>query len=217
MGNFDAQGFCMAAVTWLIENNHPLRKFETAVFRSMMEFANPEAVRALWALHNSVSRFVMKVYSFIQPQVANVLSNAISKIHISFDGWTAKGGHQGFLGVVAHFVDEFGAVRDLPIALPQLAGSHSGEVIGDVVAKILQKFGVRGHQIGCFVLDNADSNNTAVAKLAKVYNLNATEFRVRCGCHILNLVGQQIIFGKDKESYNNAPEAATDEAEFMES
>ncbi|KNG44306.1 hat domain-containing protein [Stemphylium lycopersici] len=65
MGNFDAQGFRMAAVAWLIENNHPLREFETPAFRSMMEFANPEAARALWASHNSVSRFVMKVYSFI--------------------------------------------------------------------------------------------------------------------------------------------------------
>jgi hypothetical protein len=216
IGNFDAQGFRMAAVSWLIRNNHPLHEFGTPAFKEMMEFANPEAARALWASHNSVSRFVMKVYSYVQPQVVQALSEAVSKIHISFDGWTAKGGHRGFLGVVAHFADKFGAVKDLPIALPQLAGSHAGEVIGAVVAKILQRFGLHGYRLGCFVLDNAPSNNHAVAKLAETFNFDAAERRIRCGCHIINLVGQQVMFGKDKESYNNAPSAADDEAAFME-
>ena len=107
-------------------------------------------------------------------------------------------------------------MRDLPIALPQLAGSHAGEVIGEVVAQILQKFGVRGYQLGAFVLDNAHANNHAVAKL-EIYSFNAEECRIRYGCHILNLVGQQVIFSKDKESYNNAPLAVVDEAAFMES
>lgn len=70
-------------MSWLIENSHPLREFETPAFRAMIEFANPEAARALWASHNSVSRFVMKVYSYVQPQVAQALSEAVSKIHIS--------------------------------------------------------------------------------------------------------------------------------------
>ena len=85
MGNFDVQGFRMAAVSWLISNNHPLHELETPAFRQMMEFANPEAARALWASHNSVLRFVMKVYAFMQLQVAKALSNAVSKIYISFN------------------------------------------------------------------------------------------------------------------------------------
>ncbi|PZD22821.1 hypothetical protein A1F96_10805, partial [Pyrenophora tritici-repentis] len=69
-----------------------------------------------------------------------MLSSAISKIYISFDGWTTKGGKRGFFGVVAHFADADGTIRDLPIALPQLTGAHTGERIAEVVGNIIDVF-----------------------------------------------------------------------------
>ncbi|PWO20167.1 GpmB, Fructose-2,6-bisphosphatase [Pyrenophora tritici-repentis] len=146
LGNFDVQRFRYAAVTWLVDNNHPLREFETPAFRQMIEFANPEAADALW--------------------VVQMLSSAISKIYISFDGWTTKGGKRGFFGVVAHFADADGTIRDLPIALPQLTGAHTGERIAEVVGNIIDVFGITRSQLGYFVLDNAYANDTAVTKLA---------------------------------------------------
>ncbi|EFQ92942.1 hypothetical protein PTT_09847, partial [Pyrenophora teres f. teres 0-1] len=122
LGNFDVQRFRYAAVTWLVDNNHPLREFETPAFRQMIEFANLEAADALW--------------------VVQMLLSAISKIHISFDGWTTKGGKRGFFGVVAHFADADGTIRDLPIALPQLTGTHTGERIAEVVGNIIDIFGI---------------------------------------------------------------------------
>jgi hypothetical protein len=47
IGNFNVQRFRLAAVLWLVDNNHPLREFETPAFRAMIEFANPEAEAAL--------------------------------------------------------------------------------------------------------------------------------------------------------------------------
>jgi hypothetical protein len=47
-----------------------------------------------------------------------------------------------------------------------------------------------------FVLDNA--NDTAVAALARTFDFIPFHRRLRCGPHTLNLVGQMIIFGKDK-------------------
>jgi hypothetical protein len=47
IGNFNIQRFRLAAVLWLVNNNYPLRKFETPAFQSMIEFANPEAKAAL--------------------------------------------------------------------------------------------------------------------------------------------------------------------------
>ena len=63
IGNFDVQGFRQAAALWLVDNNRPLREFETPAFRKMIRFANPEAEAALWRSHNSVSAFVMRLYS----------------------------------------------------------------------------------------------------------------------------------------------------------
>jgi hypothetical protein len=107
---------------WLVDNNHPLREFENPAFRTMIQFANLEAEAALWVSRTSVATFVIRLYRFIQPVVVTALSQFISKIHISSEGWSTKGGKRGFYGIVAHFADESGVIRDLPIDLPQLRG-----------------------------------------------------------------------------------------------
>ncbi|EOA82365.1 uncharacterized protein SETTUDRAFT_80165, partial [Exserohilum turcica Et28A] len=50
--------------------------------------ANPQAEKALWTSHNSVSSYIMRLYDYLKPRVITALSQAQSKIHISFDGWT---------------------------------------------------------------------------------------------------------------------------------
>ena len=102
LGGFNIQEFRLAAVTWLVENNLPLSQFESPSFRTMIQLASVEAERALWASHNSVSRYVVRLYNYLKPQVVAELSQSLSKIHISFDGWTTKGGKRGYLGIVAH-------------------------------------------------------------------------------------------------------------------
>jgi hypothetical protein len=216
LGNFDIQGFRYAAVSWLIDNNHPLREFETPAFREMIAYANPEAAEALWVSHASVSSYVMRLYRYMEPQVAKAISRAASKVHISFDGWTIKGGKRGFFGIVAHFADANGILRDLPIALPQLSGAHTGARIADIVAQTLETFGIHSQNLGCFILDNASANNTAVAELASRYSFNALHCRLRCAPHTLNLVGQMIIFGHNKDAYNNSDKELLTEAQFLQ-
>jgi len=145
----------------------------------------------------------MRLYNHLQPQVVNELSRAISLIHISFDGWTTKGGKRGFFGVVAHYANASGEVVDLPIALPQLSGSHTGERIGELVVKTLHKFGITARKLGYFVLDNASANDKAVKYIASKYDFEAAHRRLRCAPHIINLVGQALLFGKDRDSYDN--------------
>ncbi|KAG9375693.1 hypothetical protein A1F94_013749 [Pyrenophora tritici-repentis] len=169
LGNFDVQRFRYAAVTWLVDNNHPLREFETPAFRQMIEFANPEAADALWLR------------------------------------WLDdKGGKRGFFGVVAHFADADGTIRDLPIALPQLTGAHTGERIAEVVGNIIDVFGITRSQLGYFVLDNAYANDTAQAITASAAALT------------LNLVGQMIIFGFDKDAYDNDQDEHKTEAAYLQ-
>jgi hypothetical protein len=72
MGSFDHQQFRVTAVMWLVENNHPICKFVSPLFRVMIELANPAAADLLWVSHNSVSAFVMKLFSVLQPCVATV-------------------------------------------------------------------------------------------------------------------------------------------------
>ena len=125
----------------------------------------------------------------MRPQVVNALLSVISKIHVSFDGWTIKGGKRGFFRVVAHFANAARIIRDLPIDLPKLAGAHTSEAIAKAISMTLSAYGVTSNRVGYFVLDNAANNDTAIAALAREYNFDPAYQRLRCGCHTLNLIG----------------------------
>jgi hypothetical protein len=203
IGNFDVQAFRLSAVCWLVDNNISLRQFEDPAFRAMIQFANLEAEKSLWMSHNSVNRFVMRLYRYMQPQVVKQLGEAISKIHISFDGWTTKGGKRGFFGVVAHYATAHGVIKDVAIDLPQLTGAHTGDRIADCIERTLQAFGVDAAKLGYFMLDNSYNNDSAIKKLASKYGFIASHRRLRCGAHTINLVGQAVIFGSNKDAFNN--------------
>ncbi|KAG9379573.1 Dimer-Tnp-hAT domain containing protein [Pyrenophora tritici-repentis] len=213
--NFNIQEFRLAAVTWLVENNLPLSQFESSSFRNMIQLASVEAERALWASYNSVSRYVIRLYNYLLLKVVASLSESMSKVHISFDGWTTKGGKRGYLGIVAHYVDSSGELRDLPIALPQLTGAHTGEAMAEVVMAIFKQFEITVGKLGYFVLDNAHNNNTTINTLALQMGFSATERRLRCGPHTLNLIGQMLLWGEEKESYDNEETERVNEAENM--
>lgn len=164
LSGFSTQAFRLAAVSWLVENNHPISEFESPAFRELIAMANPEAAGALWASHASVARYIVRLYDYLKPIVVKELSEAQSKIHVSFDGWTTKGGKRGYLGIVAHYVDSSGVLKDLPIALPQLTGAHTGERMAEVVCTTLQQFGVNPLTVGYFVLDNATNNDTSTLR-----------------------------------------------------
>jgi hypothetical protein len=209
LGSFGQQRFRMAAVMWLVEGNHPLRELGSLSFQEMIPLANPASAEALWVSHNSVFTFVMKLFSAIQPRVIEVIRTACSKIHISFDGWTTKGGKQGFLGIVAHFATVDDIVVDIPIDLPQLVGAHTGERLAEVITSTLTTYGITANNVRYFVLDNASNNNTAVAALARQFNFTAASQRLRCGPHTFNLAGQIIIFGSNQAAYDSAAGVAT--------
>jgi regulator of PEP synthase PpsR (kinase-PPPase family) len=63
-----------------------LSQFESTSFRTMIQLASVEAERALWASHNSVSQYVIRLYNYFKPKVVAELSQSISKVYISFNG-----------------------------------------------------------------------------------------------------------------------------------
>jgi type IV pilus biogenesis protein CpaD/CtpE len=145
----------------------------------------------------------MRLYEHLQPIVKAALSTALSKIHISFDRWTTKGGKRGFLGVVAHYVNSDSKVVDLPIALPQLTGAHSREKVAEIVSKLLQQFSIDQHMISYFILNNASNNDTAVLALARIMGFSATYRRLCCGPYTLNLAGQTLLWGNNGDAFDN--------------
>ena len=215
VNGFSNQRFRYAVIDWLVANNHPISELETPAFRRLIGVANPLAEAALWKSHTSVSQYVMRLFDWMRPRVVHELSQSLSKIHISFDGWTTKGGRRGFLGIVAHYVSPRGELRDLPIALPQLTGAHTGQQLAKVVLLILEQFGISEATLGWFVLDNASNNDAAIAAIARKFSFDPIHRRLRCGPHTINLIGQMLLWGRDADAYNNEGAALVDEAAFM--
>jgi hypothetical protein len=100
-------------------------------------------------------------------------------------------------------MDAHSNVQDFVLSLPELHGKHSGVNIAGVVATTLTNFGVDKDSVGYFVLENAYNNDIAVASLADRYGFETPGRRLRCCCHILKLSAQVIIWGKDREEYEN--------------
>jgi hypothetical protein len=66
---------------------------------------------------------------------------------------------------------------------------------------ILTEFGIEDTQIGYFVADNASENDTCLEDLAFEYGFNKEWHRLRCMGHIINLVAQMLLFGKDPDGF----------------
>ncbi|KNG44310.1 6-methylsalicylic acid synthase [Stemphylium lycopersici] len=103
-----------------------------------------------------------------------------------------------------------------PEAERALWQSPRSEAITAVVVQTLREFGITPNQLGYFALDNASNNDTAVAAIVRDYGgFDPIHCRLRCGLHTINLIGQALLFGDDKDSYNNAAEELRTEELYM--
>lgn len=63
----DIYGFRTAVLRFLTEGNFPLSEVESPSFRRMLHAANREAERALRKICESISRFVLKLFTYMKP------------------------------------------------------------------------------------------------------------------------------------------------------
>jgi len=204
--SFNPRVFLEAVVDWITESNHPLREVENPAFCKMIRIANVDAENALWKSHNTVRSKVLDDYNAYIPSVKEKVANSVSLLHISFDGWTTKNKKKAITGIYVHHLDNCGKVVDYILGLLEQLGRHSADNYATVVEDTLTQFGISKEKIGYFVTDNVNTNDACMRDLADSLGFNAEYRRVRCSGHVINLVSQNILFGRDKEAYENAPE-----------
>ncbi|CAE7205171.1 hypothetical protein PTTW11_09252 [Pyrenophora teres f. teres] len=214
--SFSSSRFQDALKDWVIADNQSLRVIETPQFRNMIAAASPLAEALLWRSHQTLRDHIIAEYNAYVPAVTAYLREARSLIHVSFDNWTSTGGQYAFTGLCVHYLNGEGKLVNHLLGLPELHGAHTGNNIASVAATILRLFGVNDTSVGYFVLDNASNNDTAVESLAEEFNFTASERRLRCCCHILNLGAQLVIWGKDRSAYENDAAHLDDEEKYMD-
>ena len=89
-----------------------------------------------------------------------MLAGARSRIHISFDLWSSLNSY-ALCGIVTYFTGQDYHNHSVLIGLRRIKGAHSGENIAEVAIPVLQEYRVAAN-LGVFVTDNAELNDTAI-------------------------------------------------------
>ena len=86
----------------------------------------------------------------------------------------------------------------------------------EVISNVLNTFKITKERLSYFITNNAYTNNTCLDYLAVKFSFNKAYRYARCAYHILNLVTQQLIFGKNKKAFKNKDTNILKKEEFLE-
>jgi hypothetical protein len=188
------------ALARLITNRnlpHSLTTFPE--FRACILAVNYCSEELVQLSRNTVPKLIEDTFILHQAALQKKLSHALSWIHFSIDMWTAPS-RTGYQAIVASFVDE--DTRDRATALLSLRefkGTHGGEAQAQKFLEIIDEYNIEPSQVGFFVMDNAESNDSMLRHLAlHILGFDPVQRRVRCHGHILNLAAQAFLFGPKK-------------------
>jgi len=206
--------FRKTLIRWIVKANIPLTGPEDEEFRHLIEIVSlgSNNLVSLVPTGDSIRAWILQEFSDRRVEIKRqLLQDAQSKIHISFDLWTSDGTTMSLMAVVAHYLDKSFANRTKLIALRRLYGSHSGESMAKVLMSIIREFEIVD-RLGYFMVDNADSNDACLGHLLREINPDATdddidERRLRCWGHVLNLVAKAFLFGADADAFELEDEA----------
>src|SRR5205809_5765744 len=137
-----------------------------------------------------------------------------SLIHIIFDGWTTRSQRHTLTGIGVHYLTDDGKLLDFILSLPEQISQHTGCNYAETLGEIKACYNLSPN-IGFFTCDNAKSNTICLEYLAREFKFDGRTQRLCCVAHTLNLVTQRILFGKDKESFENDRENLIDEEQYL--
>jgi hypothetical protein len=135
-------------------------QFENEYFRSLLFFLHPGLEKLLPKAASTIRGWVVEAYKRRKEELKIDFQEARSAISIPFDLWTSPNSHV-VLSVVAHFIDKRGRRRNVVLGLREVLSEHSGENRAGVLVTLFKGYGICGN-IGYFMADNAESNDTCI-------------------------------------------------------
>jgi hypothetical protein len=144
-------------------------------------------------------------FKHTKAKIKQHLHSALSEIHLACDVWTTEHKKKAFLAVVAHFVDAGRKNRKALLGLPQLQGSHGGQLQAKHVNAIIDWYKI-AIKLGYYIGDNHGSNDNCCCFISKhikeqhQVTCAPKTRRIRCHSHVINLASQVFIFAPDTET-----------------
>jgi hypothetical protein len=205
-----------ALISLIVVRNLPLRMVEWPEFHTLCQVLNPKSDSFITTAHSQIGRKIKEAWQIHKDTIRKRLQSALSSIHLSIDIWTSPNRHL-LLAVTADFVDynEERLVKAL-LGLRAVKG-HSGEDQFITLLPILQDYDIV-RKLGAVVGDNSGTNDTLCREIEKYLlteeNIiwNASQWRLRCLGHIINLEVQAFLFHnvievEELKSYDESEES----------
>lgn len=184
---------------WVITSMVPFRVIDSVEFKCL--FVEPIPSR------KALKDRVKNKFKLRKLELTQFFEELDTKISFTTDIWTSIN-RDSFMGVTAHFSNQF-ELKHVTLALRKV-NNHVGSHLAEIFFKILEEFKII-HKIGWITCDNASNNDTFFEKLQVLYNgkgqqVNLMDRHVRCLCHVINLVVQQILSSPTNEQEESTAE-----------
>jgi hypothetical protein len=188
---------------WIVNRQLAFTEVEDDDFRAMLSTLS-QSISPYLVGGDTIRNWALDEYLRANDTVKQLLANAKSRVHISFDLWTSP--HQlAICAVVAHFVSPQYRNISVLLGMKKMKGAHGGENIAEVVIPVLEEYHI-GPRLGVFVADNVESNDTAIRAIMQSVRpeIRGETRRSRCLGHIINLAAKSFLFGKNVEAFEGS-------------
>src|SRR4051812_30617374 len=130
-------------------------------------------------------QFIKSEYELVFSEVKRNFAEIELKISLTLDWWTSSS-MKCFLGVTAHWIDDW-TIHECVLDFADISDiSHTGANLANVLGQIIEKSGIQ-RNILAIVADNARNNDTLFSNLQPVIE------QIQCFGHVLNLVVQEAL------------------------
>lgn len=199
---FDSNDWKAAYLSWAIADDVSLSKTASKRLRRLLGYRAPLIKPIIPKSRNTTRRWIIEAYNSFKAVVIHHLSTAKSRISLSFDAWKSDN-ELDLLGVVAHFLDEQYEVKNVLLALRNTYGSHTAEELKHHLLTVVREYRITT-RIAFFMADSAPNNDPALELLQSDLDIDPVAQRLRCACHVINLVCKAILYGCDIDCIDNA-------------
>ncbi|KAF7841239.1 zinc finger BED domain-containing protein RICESLEEPER 2-like [Senna tora] len=184
---YNQEECCKALAEFVICDEQPFRVVEGHGFR---KYSNRLEPRFPVPSRVTVARDCYKLFIEESKKLKAFLKKSCMRVCLTTDTWTSVQNFN-YMCLTAHFIDENWRLQKRILNFC-IIENHRGDTIGKAIEKCLLGWGIE--KVFSITVDNASSNDTAVAYLKKrLKNWNGLVcdgdyLHVRCCAHILNLV-----------------------------
>ncbi|SMR56166.1 unnamed protein product [Zymoseptoria tritici ST99CH_3D1] len=185
-------------VRWMVYCHIAFRMVENEYFRDLVNFLSSSMGGFLPRAASTIRGWIMEAYAEEKVKVQRELRDAVSSVHLSFDGWTSPNNYS-ILSVFAHFVDKDGIRRQRLLAFRRTYGAKSALNEAAALMEVIKEYSLE-RKLGYFMCDNIGTNDALVDLILKELYPHWTAKqrlarRLRCLGHIANLCARALLLG----------------------